>query len=367
MKNLGLKRATLSIFLCSVAFAAPAQAQQVFDFYTGVRQNAMGNAYTAIVNDETAILTNPAGLGKIRDATFTLFDPEVSVGTETTKVFNTSNYNKAISFNTQKILDELNNKGSYGPAHMKVQLFPSMVFENFGIGIHYKQEHDGVVDATGTNYTVRYVNDYALAMAYNFRFFGGIMKIGVGGKLIDRTEIDTTVPVGTTNLDLNNYGAEGMGLSANTGIILTAPFQLLPAISAVVNDVGGTKFDLSDGMFHKVGSRRPKFVKQTIDAGLSLSPILGNHVRMTLTGEMHDLTNMSTQQDKMKLFHAGGELNFADFFFLRGGMNGRYWTAGGEFATERFQLQAASYGTEVGTYPEHLEDRRYVFKFSLRY
>lgn len=367
MKNLRLLKVSILTFALCSGFAVTASAQEMFSFYSGVRQNAMGNAYTGIVNDETAILTNPAGLGKVRDATFTLFDPEISAGQEAGTVFDSKNYSKAMSFNTQSILTEANNKGSYGPIHIKAQIFPSLVLENFGIGLLYKQEHDSLVDLTGTNYTVRAVNDYALAMAYDFRFWGGIMKIGVGGKYIDRTEIDTVVPVATTNLDLNNYGAEGTGIAATTGLILTAPVALLPSISATLNDVGGTSFNLSDGMFHKVGARRPKYVPQRLDAGINLQPILGNHVRMTLTAEMHDLTNLSKHQDKIQLIHGGGELNFADFFFLRAGMNGRYYTGGGEFATERFQLQAATYGEEVGTYPEHREDRRYVVKFSLRY
>ncbi len=349
-------------------FVHQANAQQVFEFYSGVRQNGMGGAYTATVNDETAVLLNPAGLGKIRDATFTIADPEVSAGAGTGKVFTASNFTKALSINPQSILTESNLKGNREPIHMKAQIFPSIILENFGFGLHYKKEHDSIIaDPAGTNYNIRYVNDFALAMAYNFRFFGGIVKLGVGAKLIDRTEIDTIVPVATTNLNVETFGSEGMGISATTGLIITAPIQWLPSIAAVVQDVGGTNFTLSDGLFNRVGDRRPKHVTQKVDAGVSFSPIISNHVRMTVTGEMRDLTNLSKQLDKAKLIHAGAEINFADFFFLRGGMNQRYYTGGAEFATEQFQLQFATYGEEVGTYPAKKEDRRYVFKFTMRY
>lgn len=367
MKTLSLLRVSLLSFIALSTLALQANAQQVFEFYSGVRQNAMGGAYTAVVNDETAVLLNPAGLGKIRDATFTIADPEVSVGAGAGKIFTLSNYSKAASFKPQNILNEMNLKGSTGPIHMKAQIFPSIILENFGFGLHYKQEHDSYTDAARTNYTVRNINDFAFALAYNFRFFGGIVKLGFGAKLIDRTEIDATVPVATTNLDIVTFGAEGLGVSAVTGIVVTAPVQWLPAFSAAVQDVGGTSFTLSDGLFNRVGNRRPKHLSQKVDAGVSLSPIVSNHIRMSLTGEIHDITNMSEQQDKAKLYHAGAEINFADFFFLRGGMNQRYYTAGAEFATEQFQLQVASYGEEVGTYPAKQEDRRYVFKFTMRY
>lgn len=368
MKTQRLKRVRILSFAATLVFAHTAQAQQVFEYFSGVRQNGMGNAYTAVVNDETAVLVNPAGLGKIRDATFTVADPEIAFGAEAGKLFDSSNYTDAISFKPQKILDVMNGKGSWGPTHMKAQVFPSIILENFGFGLHYKLEHDSLIpDEAGTDYRVRYVNDVALAMGYNFRFFGGIVKLGVGAKLIDRTEIDTTVPVTTTNLDVENFGAEGMGISVVSGLILTAPVQLLPTLAIVVQDVGGTSFTLSDGLFNKVGDRRPKFVSQKVDAGISFSPIISNHIRMSLTGEMRDLTNLSEQPDKTRLFHGGAEINFADFFFLRAGMNQRYYTGGAEFATEQFQLQAATYGEEVGTYPAKQEDRRYVFKFTMRY
>ncbi len=367
MKTLRLLRVSLLSFIAFTAFAFQANAQQVFEFYSGVRQNAMGGAYTATVNDETAVLLNPAGLGKIRDVTFTIADPEVTVGAETGKTFTSKNFSKAVSFKPQNILTEMNTRATTGPIHMKAQIFPSIILENFGFGLHYKQEHDSYTDAARTNYTIRYVNDFALALGYNFRLFGGIVKLGVGAKLIDRTEVDTTVPIATTNLNVETFGAEGMGISAVTGIIITAPVQWLPAISAAVQDVGGTSFTISDGLFNRVGDRRPKHVTQKVDAGFSLSPIVSKHIRMTLTGEMRDLTNLSRQPDKSRLIHAGGELNFADFFFLRGGMNQRYYTGGAEFATEQFQLQFATFGEEVGTYPAKKEDRRYVFKFTMRY
>ena len=38
-----------------------------------------GGAGIAVVNDETAMLINPAGLGKLRDYIFTIADPEIEI------------------------------------------------------------------------------------------------------------------------------------------------------------------------------------------------------------------------------------------------------------------------------------------------
>ena len=60
-------------------------------------------------------------------------------------------------------------------------------------------------------------------------------------------------------------------------------------------------------------------------------------------------------------------MNFSDAFFFRAGMNQRYWTSGLEFDMLNYQLQAATYGEEIGTATAHKEDRRYTLKFVIRF
>ena len=52
------------------------QAAEIYERYNGVRPLGMGGAYVTTVNDETAIYSNPAGQGKVRDLFLTLIDPE---------------------------------------------------------------------------------------------------------------------------------------------------------------------------------------------------------------------------------------------------------------------------------------------------
>jgi hypothetical protein len=161
-----------------------------------------------------------------------------------------------------------------------------------------------------------------------------------------------------------------MGLASDVGIIITIPIVWLPALGATVRDAGTTSYGLRSGMFYTTATRPTPSV-QKIDVAYSLSPIISNKIRMSITGQVNDIQTMAEEFDKMKRIHAGLEINFADFFFLRGGMNQRYWTAGVELATERFQLQATSYGEELGvstaTQQNYIEDRRYVGKFSIRF
>jgi hypothetical protein len=44
-----------------------AVAAERYEFYNGIRGLGMGGAQVAVVNDETSLMINPAGLGKLRD------------------------------------------------------------------------------------------------------------------------------------------------------------------------------------------------------------------------------------------------------------------------------------------------------------
>ncbi len=352
-----------AVALAIVSGPQRVRSAEIFEFYTGVRQLGMGGAYTAVVNDETSLLTNPAGLGKLREATFTLADPEISGGLNNTASATASDLSKIWNLNG---LRETLNRSKDKHWHTKFQAFPSVVLPNFGIGLHAKYSNDAEARSATNDFRLDYTNDYALVLGYCFRLFSGIVKIGVTGRAVNRVEIHKDIPQSQPDITVENQSSEGTGVAADVGMILTAPVAWLPSLAGVVRDAGNTSYTLKSGMFYNTQTR-PQDTKQTIDAGFSVSPILSNRVRMQVTAEYHNVQTASEEKDHMRRFHAGLEFNFADFFFLRGGMNQRYWTTGIELATERFQLQAATYGEEIGTDTRPREDRRWVGKFSLRF
>jgi hypothetical protein len=352
----------------ALAFQASAATTfngEIYEFYTGVRALGMGGAYVNVVNDETALITNPAGLGKLRDFTFTFFDPEVHGSFNDTDIVNISNFSDSLS--VQGLLDKLN-VAKNRHWHSKLQFFPSFVAPNFGIGVLGKYQYNAKVDATGTTYRLDYVNDYAVALAYNFRFWSGVLKMGVAGRLVNRAEVHQDIAANSTGLELKALTSEGLGLAADAGMIITAPVAGLPALGVSIRDIGDTSYKMREGVFNAT-TLRPADTEQTIDVGLSAQPILGNRMRMTIALDYHGITTpiVEGQDDAIKRSHVGVEFNIADFAFIRAGANQGYWTGGLEFATERFQLQLASYGEELGTPAGRIEDRRWVGKFALRF
>ncbi len=348
------------ILLCAVARSA--DAGEVREFYNGVRALGMGGASIAVVNDETALLSNPAGLGKVRDFYGTILDPELDGSSSITNAYYSKPFGSPFEpAEVQKTMD-LQRESYY---HANAQLFPSIVVRNFGIGIFGRNLLDATVDASGANMKTYYLSDVSIVLGYNLRLWDGRIKLGVTGKAISRIEIDKNLPT-TGDLSISGNASEGAALGADVGLILTAPWTWLPTLSAVVRDVGGTNFEAGAGLRMST-TDRPQRIEQDIDVAFALFPIHSNDYRSSFTIEYQKMKSAGEATDKTRYAHMGYELNMHDIFFLRAGMNQRYWTAGLELSSEHTQLQIASYGEDVGPDNAPKEDRRYVVKFAIRF
>lgn len=359
-----------TVFFLTIFFETlSAQAEELREFYNGVRGLGMGDSSVAVVNDETALILNPAALGKLRDFYGTIFDPELDMGQRSINMYNSKAYTQP--FTLSNVLPAATSSpGEY--YHARGQIFPSFVAKNFGIGILQKYNLDLLSDATGLNAETFYRDDLAVLLGYNFRFFDGRVKLGFTGKIISRVEINESALYATGPLDLPTLGTngtakEGVGVGADVGLILTGPWTFLPTLSAVVRDVGNTTFDKMPGTRLSTSTARPAMAAQDVDVAVALFPIHRKNVRSSWTLEYRNLLTSSNQADKAKLIHGGLEFNFGDVFFLRAGYNQRYATGGFELSSEKFQFQIATYGEEIGTATTPIEDRRYTFKLSFRF
>jgi hypothetical protein len=356
---------TRAVAASAVVFVAgTAIASERHSFYEGSRGRAMGGAQIAVVNDETALLVNPSALGKLRDVFGTVLDPEIEVSNNVNKMNSSSRIGDFFSVSGIKDSLQSNPERYY---HAKMQLFPSVVTRNFGIGIYSGRTLDAQMNGDGTAIDVFSRDDLALVLGYNLRLADGRVKIGVNTKLLNRIEIKNSSVSPTGSLDEAVIGAaEGTGLSTDVSLMLAAPWVFLPTVTAVLHDVGGTSFDWRRGM-RMTTANAPDLVPQDLDVGMALFPIQTNRVRSSFAIEYRSVLTADKEQDKAKLFHFGTELNFDDIFFLRAGYNQRYLTGGFEIASELLQFQVTSYGEEIGDQNNPKEDRRTMFKFALRF
>jgi len=343
--------------------ANTAWAGERYEFYNGVRMLGMGGAGVAVVNDETSLLVNPAGLGKLRDYFITIADPEIGLGSETQEIAGTAIL-KVIR--PQEALG-LNNTHPNKHLHARAQVFPSIVVPNFGFGLFGKYEVNSEVNNQTNQFKYHYTNDWAGVFGFNFRIFNGIIKLGANARITNRVEVrrDDIDPT-STGLSLKTLAKEGLGVGSDGGVLITAPIAWLPTLGAVYRDMGRTSYNVRNGLFMNT-SERPDSTPGSLDVALALNPIHGKGIRSVWTLEFQDALTTGDEDRQMRRLHGGVEFNFADAFFLRAGMNQAYWTAGMELSMLSYQFQVASYGEDIGTAAAAREDRRYVVKFSFRF
>lgn len=356
-------KAYVSLMIFCATLASQAWARERQEFYNGVRMLGMGGAGVAIVNDETALLVNPAALGKLRDYFITVVDPEIEVGVQTEQVTGTDVLK--VTDPQAMLAKVLEKPDKY--LHTRAQVFPSIVVPNFGFGFYARNEVNAEYRSADNKYHYDYTQDYAGVFGFNFRIWNGIIKLGANARVTNHTTVyEDALDPASTGLTIDNLAQEGVGVGSDAGLILTAPIMWLPSVAAVYRDVGRTNYNLRAGLLRNTANK-PDSTPSTLDVGLAIHPIVGKRARMTWTVEYQDILTYSEEKMQSNRYHAGFELNFADAIFIRGGMNQQYWTAGVELSMMNYQFQAATYGENIGDSVTAREDRRYVGKFAFRF
>ncbi len=350
--------------LALIFLASAAHAGERYEYYNGVRMLGMGGAGVAIVNDETALLVNPAGLGKLRDFFLTIADPEVDVSAQAEQIAGT----KIMSAAKPQETLQLTNANLDRHLHTRAQVFPSFVVPNFGLGVFGKYEVNAeTVSGTPNKFKYHYTNDWAGVFGANAKLFSGIVKLGINARVTNRAEVRRDdIDVNSTDLSLKSLAAEGIGIGSDIGLLATAPVKWLPTFGAVYRDAGRTSYNYDKGMFMDT-TERPVATPSSLDVALAIYPIAGKRVRSTWTIEYQDVLTAGKEDKQMRRLHGGAEFNFGDAFFVRAGVNQAYWTAGLELSMFSYQIQVASYGEDIGTTTTPREDRRYVVKFAFRF
>jgi len=352
---------SLSFYFFLVSGVSEAVKAEVYETYRGTRGQGMGGADTAVVNDETALLINPAGLGKLRNTIGTILDPELEFGERISKMYTKQPFS---GFTDLSAISATLDASREKPYHYKQQLFPSFVLKNFGMGLLIKDSMDATMSEDGTTIAAHYVSDWILAGGFNFRFWDGRIKLGFTEKLINRVQAIGDFPV-AQSLKVTDIGKEGYGIGTDVGLILSAPWSWIPTLSIVGRDLGGTNLN-NTGFRYKLADK-PDPIPQDADVAIAFFPIHSNQTRSSFTFEHKHVLTSSQYTNKMQLYHFGWETNISDIIFVRFGMNGNYWSTGLEVASERTQFQFSYFADDASNTTTAIEDRRWSLKAVFRY
>ncbi|MFZ4713986.1 MAG: hypothetical protein ACOYL6_09755 [Bacteriovoracaceae bacterium] len=359
----------LLLFILSVLLSFQAHAIGFEDgvypeLITSARAQAMGNAYISKVDDAHSAFYNPAGLGSVRHTHFHLLNAHVETNDDFLAMSGSGSgaseigKNLSNSYKLDGVRQQLlNHKGK--TSHARVQAFPNLTFRHFTLGyMGSKRTRTTIDDTTNAKFEYADRTDHGPVAAANFSLWGGVFKTGASVVWLRRTEaIGTAVATNTFDLPSDQYSKGSMFL-VTVGSKLTLPIALLPTFSAALRNAGSNSFT------HDGGTDAPEKVRQTIDAGFSITPQWGKQVRMHLEANVKDTGNKYDVQGSRRLC-LGAELDIARTMFFRAGYADGFGSAGLGLKTHHIEIDVTTYAVNSeSSGGVTKEDRRYSFSVS---
>ncbi len=340
-----------------------------------IRARGMGNAFTAVADDEMVLFYNPAGLRSVRYNIYELLS------------FNaTTNVKAPAPLHGSIDTDNVNiNEGGLGSiTGKKIYLennlgFLSHVNSRFGWSLF----GNSLMELAVHNPVFPYLQgklfaQFGVAGGIAWSFFDYQLDVGVGGKLVQRAGVDSEIHISEPAIiaamdgnntkaleEANKIGDSKVAVAPDLGITyhLDGIHNLTPKIALSIQNLGGLNFGNAGN------------VPMTINTGISTESELQG-LDIIFAADFHDLTNgnqlatgsNALSERNIKLgFELGWERlnNGHHLLSLRMGRNGPYNTQGISLNLWKLKLDLAKYSQEIGGYAGEREDKRWSFQASM--
>jgi hypothetical protein len=347
----------LTLFLSSHAFA-----KAYPNFYRGVRPLGMGNAFTAISDDENALFYNPAGLAEISSWSVGLINPIIEVSESTIDL---SNDGEDIDTDDSAQVADLLREYVGEPQHARVSLLPYVGFPVAQCGVMIGYLGQATLDAEVRNPAwpeadTSYIVDHGPLVGVGGRIPSSNIRIGAAVKYIDRESLDETYTA--TDIADDDFEDQfeddlenGSDLALDLGVLYTLPFNW-----PIETHIGLSVQNLPEMDF---GDAQDQQTQSNI--GFALEKSLG---KFKLLGALdyRDLTHAIGEDDDIpKRLHMGLEFQLPKILSVRAGLNQGYLTYGLTLDFWIVKLDLASYTEEVGAHAGQRDDRRYVGQLTI--
>ncbi len=377
----------------SLAMAQDALNYKIHQPYQNIRALGMGNAFSAVVNDNTAIFYNPAALARLEEGHV-----------------NITGINASLDGDILNFIDEISSASDNAAGGNEVQAIIDVIEKNYGkdFGLRLNTLEwlwarpgwgvafvpldlsldIGLDSAVGPSLNVVMYQDTQIAFGYarNAKVFGDHqLSYGATLKGVYRANVDKKLTALELALDSEIVREddlrEGFTVDVDLGVLYTPKFGTTskfwqwvsrrePTVSAVVRnalDYGfGTNFNLLND-----NSGEPSKLERRIDLGASFKLPDWWIWSSTLALDFRDIGHSYYTFEKG--FHLGAEFKWKVASWFQGAwrvglqqaFDLAYWTAGftGQFAI--FRLDLATYAEEMGASTSPSESRRYMLKMSV--
>jgi hypothetical protein len=394
--------------LLSLGAAPRARAEEIPEFFTGVRPIGMGDAFTAVANDENSIWTNPAGIGRTRKArsrsTFNVTKfPNIIAGANTEGRTFYQGYQSAQDKSVESILaaaDDLGDK----PFWARASMFPVTIFDvsrdtPMAFGLYSNTTLKAVIPKdTPEEARIEAVSDLGSVVTFGHTSDANRFNVGLQARPTmryayeDRVESSVLLDKDALKAKAADGANSSQGLGVDFGAMYTVADFWFPTVGvSVLNLPTGCRKDYLNPFTRKRenicgtvynGDFANEDALSTVDptdvrVGVSITPRLGRKLNLRFAVDAHHIPLGDASQsyglggiEASKLIHAGVELFVGNPllispFSLRAGYSQGFATMGASLNLGLLQLEFATYGRDVSSTAEPIEDRRLLASLTL--
>lgn len=371
----------LCLFLFLFLFSASSVAGEFNYLSRSPRGLLLGDAFTAIADDEYALFYNPASLGRHSGVSLNPINAAFGITNIVEEQDRFENFPKK---DEAAIADRILGL----PIYARAGTYPGLKMQHFGLSLFADSKTSLILrNAIHPQLDINYKYDRGFATGAAFNFGSGAsfkkgkkndrgaiqagkrLSIGLGLKHVRRESIDGTFSLmGTTLLrrissgvsDVNDlktaFGAvDGEGWGIDLGMeFSTASGNSLFTAGLVATDIGDIHFRKTEGT-----GKVPKQY-MNVSSGVAFKQDF-KIIDYTLSADVHPL---NTEMDLLQRFHFGAELGIP-FVTVHSGWNGGYLSYGATVKFWPIKLTAGFYGIEVGTQYKQEEAKRIIIYLSL--
>lgn len=349
----GIYHVSLSIIVLSILIVCQtSHSAELVNYYLSPKAMGMGGAYSAVAKGHDSIFFNPAGLAQTPDFQWRIMGLNMGLNgldsySEYSDLFDNSD-------DVAGVINQMYNK----PVWARLDFSTSVNFYALTVGAYAASNLSFAVhNPAFPQLEPGYFAEYGAFLGWGREIIPQYLDFGFLLKRVTRYSGNAAIgasSIAYLDADLleSQFKKKGTGYAADWGVKLKFPSEWHPTVAFVWRNVGHTSFGIS------ADTPGPASIEDQMDVGLGFEKDFYAFIARPALEYSH-LNGSDIQLGKK--IHAGLELEFP-LFSVRGGFNQGYYTAGATLDLWLLQLDAATYGVEMGEYSGQDEDRRYIIQ-----
>lgn len=344
----------------------------------GVEPLAMGRAYSAIADDWLALHYNPANLAAVRGLDLKLLHFKIGGNQQ---IYNS--YNDINDLDQAGTLSDTLNVLAGKQLQFDIETGVQFTVPHFALGAYYEiLGQFSMINLAYPTTTVTYTKDFSIIVGTGWgigrhrkRY---IVSIGSSLRIMQRQggtqDISIDTIGGETDALLSRFSEKGRGIGVTPALTFQWPLQSRMEISnsVVWHNLGKISFGkaeslerptrIEDNLTVGMGIRMPFWGKLNRRRTRRFGQSRGNY-NLSFTFDYSHLNLKADEADPAKKMHAGMRLKLP-FISLYLGNSQTQWTYGFSIDALLFDIKAASYTEELGSFAGQQRDRRYVLSIT---